>query len=332
MDPLSLAYRARLQAPTRHTFDLHLDAAARADWLAAGVWGAVFLEAFLEEAMRARGMSLPDRVDLGGAIARLRGEKNLPNGRVLIERCEQIRYARNALVHSGPMAGQATDAHARTISACLGEVIQLAEAWFAGIAPPEPAAAFSMPDPIARIFISAANPHLPRQQSFLRDLHLALRGRALEPVVVEMDEYDRRDPMAKVVGVLRSCDALLCVGLERSHAFLLRHREGSKRQSETTHGFFSSGWLNMEAGAAFALGKPVQVLCEDRIMSEGIFDRDWNSSPPFLMKGEYPSVEDPAVHACLTRLEERVREGLARPTRTATRANPASARRRQPTQ
>ncbi len=137
---------------------------------------------------------------------------------------------------------------------------------------------------------------------FLLTLEDALRQRAMEPVRVVMDEYDRRDPVGKIVATLQRCDACLCVGLERSHAYLLCEREGGEKSRETMHSFYSSGWLNLEAGAAFALGLPVLVMCESRIVSDGVFDRDWNSSAPYVIEGSPLSVEDPAVQRCLARL------------------------------
>ena len=83
-DPLP--YRAALLPATRHAHDLHLEARHRQDWLAAGVWGAVFLEALLEEGMRAIGLKVPDRLELGHAVNRLRGEKRLEDSRAVDRR------------------------------------------------------------------------------------------------------------------------------------------------------------------------------------------------------------------------------------------------------
>ena len=202
MEPDLIPYRALLQPSTLRSFDLHIDAAGKPDWLAAGVWGAVFLESFLEEVMRARAITLPDRLDLGGAISRLRAEKDLPHLRTVLDRCESIRLARNALVHAGPLIGDSTVAHAQTIGVCLREVIRLAEAWFPSPVTLSPA--HDVPGPsIGRVFVSTITPHLPRQASFVRDLSLALRRRQLEPVFVLTDEFDANDPMGKVLSVLR---------------------------------------------------------------------------------------------------------------------------------
>jgi hypothetical protein len=301
------ALRAVLPAPTVRAFDLHHEAISRGDWVAAGVWGAVFLEAFLENAMTALGLAVPDRLDLGTAITRLHRERQLQQGRAVLDRCEAVRLARNALVHAGGTGELGVETHTRTIAAYLKEIVQLAGPWFASIGASPPAAAIVVPDPIGRVFVSKISPHLPRQRMFLNDLCKLLRDSALEPVEIELDEYDKKDPIAPVIRTIRGCDALLCIGLERSHAYLLCHREGSEKQAELPHGFYSSGWLHIEAGVAYALGKPVFVLCQERIVSDGVFDRDWNSSPPFVMTSLPLAVTDPAVQRCIGRLKEEVR-------------------------
>ncbi len=46
---------------------------------------------------------------------------------------------------------------------------------------------------------------------------------------------------------------------------------------EENHVIYTSGWLHIEAGMALALKQNVYVLSEKNIVSDGIFDRDWNS-------------------------------------------------------
>ena len=158
---------------------------------------------------------------------------------------------------------------------------------------------------MAQVFLSTITPHLARQDAFLRDLQREMRSRGLDPVRLEFDEYDRRDPIAKALNVIKSCDAVLCVGLARTHAYFLRDKEGdTDNERDDTHRYYTSGWLNMEAGLAFALGKPVLVLCEKVIASDGVFDRNWNSSPPYELTAVPLSVSDAAVDRCLQRLTE----------------------------
>ena len=118
--------------------------------------------------------------------------------------------------------------------------------------------------------LGTITPHLPRQEGFLQDLLIEMRQLGLEPVRFEFDEYDRRDPIAKVLKVLDGCQALPSVGLTQSHAYFLRDREGSTKESESTHRWYTSGWLNLEAGTAFALKKHVLVTCEKDLAPDGI--------------------------------------------------------------
>jgi hypothetical protein len=73
------------------------------------------------------------------------------------------------------------------------------------------------------------------------------------------------------------CKGLIVLGLERSHAYLVRDREGSMEPKDRTHRRYASGWLHLEAGIAHSLDLPIFVMCERGIASDGIFDREWNS-------------------------------------------------------
>jgi len=304
--------RSHCASDIGRSYDLHREAATKGDWLSSGVWGAVFLEGFLEEACHALGIPAPDRSDMGSLVSRLRNVKDLKHGREILDLCDGVRLARNALVHSRATVGDSTQVHAQTIHGYLRQILFLGQAWFAdriAAAPLDPHSGF--PAVIGRVFVSTITPHLPRQEGFLQDLLIEMRQLGLEPMRVEFDEYDRRDPIAKVLQVLGGCQALLSVGLTRSHAYFLRDREGSAKESESVHRWYTSGWLNLEAGAAFALKRHVMVMCEKELAQDGIFDRDWNSSPPFVMTMSPPSIDDPQVQSCLRRLQGLMRASPA---------------------
>ena len=82
-------YRAILQPQASRSFDLHREAVAARDWLAAIVQGAVFLEAFLEDAMTHARLSVPSRLELGAAIAKLRGASGLLHLREILAIAKQ---------------------------------------------------------------------------------------------------------------------------------------------------------------------------------------------------------------------------------------------------
>ncbi|MEA2020100.1 MAG: hypothetical protein U9N59_16855, partial [Campylobacterota bacterium] len=49
--------------------------------------------------------------------------------------------------------------------------------------------------------------------------------------------------------------------------------------TEENHVIYTSGWIHIESGMAISLGQEVFMLAEKNIVSDGIFDRDWNSFP-----------------------------------------------------
>jgi hypothetical protein len=158
-------YRAILRPTTTHPYALHRDGVGAGDWLAAGVWGAVFLEAFLEEAMQALNLTIGER-DLGGMINRLRHEKTLQHASDILNHCEMVRAARNALVHAGASPGRVVETHAATISGNLPHILRLALPWF-GAVQPRADGSPAYPAPTARVFLSTITPHRKRRSAAL---------------------------------------------------------------------------------------------------------------------------------------------------------------------
>lgn len=84
--------------------------------------------------------------------------------------------------------------------------------------------------------------------------------------------------MNKVKSVIETCNAIVVIGLERSHVYYLRDKEGSEK--EDMHSRYTSAWLQLESGIAIGMGKEVFVLCQKDLYGGGIFDRDWNTFVP----------------------------------------------------
>ena len=129
------------------------------------------------------------------------------------------------------------------------------------------------------VFISTITPHTPEQVFFQEEFYYKLEENGIKPVKVEFDDFDKKDPMNKVKETIANCKATIVLGMERSHAYFMKTREGSDKESEETHIIHTSGWLHLEAGMAISSGHQIFVLCEKNIIGEGIFDRDWNSYP-----------------------------------------------------
>ncbi len=133
--------------------------------------------------------------------------------------------------------------------------------------------------PPVRLFVSTITPDNGRQAYFLETLLERLHKVGIEPVRLHPTQFHRLDPIGYARNEIKVCHGLFAIGLERSHAYFLRDREGTSRETEETHRRYTSGWLHLEAGIAHALGLDVFVLCQVDICNDGIFDRKWNTYP-----------------------------------------------------
>jgi len=295
------------------------DALNRKDRFAACVWAAVFLEALLEDVLVRLGVE-PEgrdgggRPELGGMIDKVRKRIDSDpalrrTGAEVVDCAHGVRSIRNRLVHNTGRAKRDLDSAARRIVDDLRVIL----AWWSDL-PREPQ---SLQPEIGRVFLSTISPDQPRHRGFLADIERALKSKGFAVVRLFLSEYDRRVPLTRAAEFIRACDVVLCIGLERSHAYYVRDREGSEKETSITDRLYSSAWLHMEAGLAHGLGKPVFVLCEAAIADEGVFDRNWNEFPVIEMATL--SVGNQGVQEALKRIEGYIR---GRPTTAPTESLP----------
>ena len=251
-------------------------------YFASAVWGAVFLEAFLSDLATDLGLSRASQDDLNGRIQQIQqysknhspAQPDLPDE--IVKRCHDIRNTRNRLVHDCGLAKTTLTQDAEFIIAGLEVILD----WYRTVRPEKALLATQAePENVEGIpvFISTITPHSPRQDYFLDMLISRLKTIGLRPVRHLPTIYDRKDPIGAVRDKIKTCKAMIVIGLERSHAYFLRDKEGADGEREEMHRKYTSGWLHLEAGLANALGLEVFVLSQKDICSDGIFDRAWNS-------------------------------------------------------
>jgi hypothetical protein len=273
----------------------HLDncalALAENQYFAAAIWGAVFLEAFLDELAGELRLTRCGSDDLQGRIQQLQQYARNPGpGRLsvpdeVIKRCHDVRNTRNRLVHDTGLAKTTLVQDAQFIAAALEVILD----WYLTVRPQRPANEEVPVQPGGvPVFVSTIIAHQPRQARFLNAFCVRLRGVGVEPVRLAPVQFDRRDPVGKSRRAIEHCRGAVILGLERSHAYFLCDREGSEQENDVTHRRYSSGWLHLEGGIAAALGLDVFVLCQKDIASDGIFDRVFNS----YHVTELPSLDD----------------------------------------
>lgn len=294
---------------------LHMEQALfDGDWFSVIVWAAVTLEALLEYALHhsndlEAGGSGDARPDLGGMISVL-DKQSKTDGTVdrslpeVIDRAHSIRVARNMAVHNTGRHKAGLDRQAEKV---CDDIRVILDWWLSAYAPETD----QLDPPTGSVFLATITPDHPRHRAFLSDLKRGLLERGVQPVSVEMTEYDRKAPLSRVRTAMAECDAVLIVGLERSRAYLVCDREGTPRQVEAKHRRYSSAWLHMEAGLAFGMGldKQVYVVCEEPIWSEGVFDRDWNEFDPIAVPRL--DVNEPDIVETLNRIANAVSDKSA---------------------
>lgn len=289
--------------------------------LAASVWSAVFVESLLKDIL---GVILNINVnteEISTLIARLRNILNNRSEKTKLEvsdytaiedimrRSDEIRLKRNRLVHDTGMenhylASDADDIYKnvsliidRYVKTKVGKIILCQnKVSTTSVEQKEEEPTFPM-------FVSTITPHTFEQSEFIEEFCNRLRKIGIKPVRCVMSDFDRRNPMEKVRRYIEKCHGIIVLGLERSHTYFYRDKEGSEKESEAMHRRYSSAWLQLETGMAIGMGKDVFVLCQKNLYGDGIFDRSWNSYTPVEL--EMPlNINDPMVKETLKVLEE----------------------------
>lgn len=288
------------------------------EYLSSAIWAAVFVESLLKDILRACGDKSNERDELDALIQRtanrLQNDPALPeedrdNIRDILRRAAEIRAKRNRLVHDTGVENTGLKADAQDV---LNNVSQLLSQYLkTGICKKiraaressrkKDAAATGTPD--FPVFISTITPHSFAQTEFIERFCCRLREIGVRPVRCTLNEFDKRDPMNKVRRVIKNCKAVIVIGLERSHTYYYRDKEGSENEREDMHRRYTSAWLQLESGMAIGMGKEVFVLCQKDLYGEGIFDRDWNTF--FPMELSLPlSADDRSIDVLLEKLKE----------------------------
>lgn len=270
----------------------------KGELFSSAVWAAVFVEAILKDILhQIDGKNHNEELN-----ALINGVKNYVNAssaniassdrsllRDIAGRCNEIKLKRNRLVHDTGVSRSKIDIDAADIHNNVAQITSnYLKTTLAGriraenIKSQNSDAALTV-NPNFPIFISTITPHTFEQEEFLESFCEKLRLLGVKPVRCLLTDFDKKDPMGKVRDTIAQCNAVIVIGLERSHAYYFKDKERSQKESEGVHRFYSSSWLQLESGMAVALKKDIFVLCQHDIHSDGIFDREWNSYSPIEM-------------------------------------------------
>lgn len=288
--------------------------------LSASIWSAVFVESILKDLLGELLNLNINTEEISSLISRLR--KTLHNGTSklklppadsaaiedILRRADEIRLKRNRLVHDTGMENNYLESDADDIYKNINLIVERYTKTRPGkviyqknknaLSKGEQKSA----EPTFPVFISTITPHTFEQLKFIEEFCGKLKGIGIKPVRCVLTDFDRRNPMEKVRRCIEGCSAIIVLGLERSHAYFYKDREGSERESEAIHRRYSSAWLQLETGMAIGMGKDVFVLCQKDLYGDGIFDRSWNSYTPVELNMPL-DIRDPKIEETLHMLE-----------------------------
>lgn len=293
--------------------------------LSASIWSAVFVESMLKDILSVLLNVNISTEEISSLIARLRNILNNGSSKYelsatdatviedIMRRADEIRLKRNRLVHDTGIENNYLESDAddiyknvnlileRYIKTEVSKVIYRKNKEFTE------EAEYNQVEPTFPMFISTITPHTFEQSEFIEEFCSKLKSIGIKPVRCVMTDFDRRNPMEKVRRYIEGCHGIIVLGLERSHAYFYRDKEGSEKELEATHRRYSSAWLQLETGMAIGMGKDVFVLCQKNLYGDGIFDRNWNSYTPVEL--EMPlDINDPMIKETLSVLENYKKE------------------------
>lgn len=293
--------------------------------LSASIWSAVFVESILKDILTVLLNVNVSTEEISSLIAQLRNTLNNGSSRFeltpadstaiedIMRRADEIRLKRNRLVHDTGMENNYLDSDADDIYKNVNLIIErylkskVSKAIFRKNKDIADEVENTQHEPSFHMFISTITPHTFEQSEFIEEFCNKLKGIGIKPVRCVMTDFDRRNPMEKARRCIEGCHGIIVLGLERSHAYFYRDKEGSEKEFEAMHRRYSSAWLQLETGMVIGMGKDIFVLCQKNLYGDGIFDRNWNSYTPVEL--EMPlDIDDPMIKETLRVLESYKKE------------------------
>lgn len=291
--------------------------------LSASIWSAVFVESLLKDILSVLLNVNVSNEEISSLITRLRNTLNNGSSKIqlsqmdstviadIMRRSDEIRLKRNRLVHDTGIENNYLGSDADDIYKNVDSIIEgyiktiISKEIFRRnketIATDERLQV--QDEPVFPMFISTITPHTFEQAEFIEAFCNKLRNIGIKPVRCVLTDFDKKNPMEKARRCIEECHGIIVLGLERSHAYFYRDKEGSERESENMHRRYSSAWLQLETGMAIGMGKDVFVLCQENLYGDGIFDRNWNSFTPIELKIPL-DINDPMIGETLRVLKE----------------------------
>lgn len=126
------------------------------------------------------------------------------------------------------------------------------------------------------VFVSVGATATDEQEAFVRAIEDRLRSENLVPHTVGRNKFSSDAPLKAITELMDDCCGTVVIALERSYFPTGLDRRGPNEQ-ELTEVKLPTPWNQIEATMSYVKNKPLLVLIEHGLKSEGILERgyDW---------------------------------------------------------
>lgn len=127
------------------------------------------------------------------------------------------------------------------------------------------------------VYVSVGRTYTPALKQFVEDFEQHLRAAGLTPQTVGRTHFKNREPLRTIADCMRECGGAVILAFERIHVDSGFEMRGSTDQVSLAGVNLPTVWNQIEAAMAYTLDRPLLVVVEPGLRSEGLLQHgyDW---------------------------------------------------------
>jgi tetratricopeptide (TPR) repeat protein len=127
------------------------------------------------------------------------------------------------------------------------------------------------------IFISAGTTANENQEKFVSAIESRLRSENLIPNTVGRNKFSADSPLKAVIELMDECYGTIIIALERTYFPTGTERRNGSKEKQLSEIKYCTSWNQIEAAMAYTKGRPILVIIEEGLKSEGLLEKgyDW---------------------------------------------------------
>lgn len=127
------------------------------------------------------------------------------------------------------------------------------------------------------VFLSVGATYTSEQEEFVQGLETLLRDLGLNPRCLGRTEWSDEQPLLAIRRMMEDCHGVVVLAFERTRIEAGREKPGSANETVLSRCSLPTVWNQIEASMAYALDKPLLVLCAKDLRVEGLLEGryDW---------------------------------------------------------